>query len=106
MAVNTDFSLPLGIAWANHRENNNSAAISGFQDILRQMPENLDALYGLGLALRSNNQRQDAVSRFQNLLVLVNQALDANPGEDRYEMLQRMTTQRLTELGASPAPTL
>lgn len=104
MAADQQFAIQLGRAWAQHRENNHAAAIAEFKTILGQSSENIDALYGLGLALRAHGQRADAISTFQSAFALVMLALQENPGEDRYEMLQRMIAQRLNELDAGVMP--
>jgi len=104
MAVDKDYAMQLGRAWAQHRENNNLAAITEFNAILKQSAENIDALYGLGLALRAQGQREDAISNFRSALQLVENALVLEPGKDRFEMMHRMISQRLTELDAPILP--
>jgi tetratricopeptide (TPR) repeat protein len=98
--TNENNAVQLGRAWALHREGRNELAIDEFNQLLREAPNHIDALYGLALAQRSAHLNEAAKQAFERCLALVNQALEQNPGEDRYEMLQRFIHQRLAELGA------
>lgn len=106
----------IGEAWRLHRANDHDGAIKIFEDILERNSGNLDAHYGLGLALRSIGKTDDAVKAFQTALQLAKDALkavdttssvDGHVGgndldrydDDRYLMLNRMLRQRLSELG-------
>jgi len=103
----------IGDAWNHLREGRQSEAISGFEKVLTQIPNNVDAHYGLGLALRANGQEAQAVESFQKGLDHANAMLEAirsqvgsensleTTEDDRYMMLTRMLKQRLAELGAS-----
>jgi tetratricopeptide (TPR) repeat protein len=95
----TDYSAQLGRAWALHREQKNEAAIDEFNQLLRESPEQIDALYGLALSQRAAHLYDAAKQSFERCLTYVNRALEQNPGEDRYEMLQRFIHQRLEEMG-------
>jgi tetratricopeptide (TPR) repeat protein len=97
MALN-EYAVELGRAWALHREGRNETAMDEFNQMLREAPDNIDALYGLGLAQRALHMYDKAKQTFDQCLVLVNRALEENPGEDRYEMLQRFIHQRLAEI--------
>ena len=99
MAKN-DYAVQLGRAWALHREGRNELAIDEYNQLLRETPDHIDALYGLALAQRSAQLIDDARQTFERCLTLVNEALDQNPGEDRYEMMQRLIQQRLAEIGS------
>lgn len=96
--ANSDYAVQLGRAWALHREGRNDMAIDEFNQLLREAPNHIDALYGLALSQRSAHMHDAAQQTFERCLVLVNETLDQNPGEDRYEMLQRFIQQRLAEL--------
>jgi len=98
--ANSDYAVQLGRAWALHREGRNELAIDEFNQILREAPNHIDALYGLALAQRGAQMQDAAKQTFERCLALVNKALEENPGEDRYEMLQRFIQQRLEELAA------
>ena len=105
----------IGEAWRLHRSGNNPAAIELFEEILAKTPKHLDALYGLGLARRANDDATGAREAFQMALELAQEALkaedeiyavDGHHGannldtyeDDRFLMLQRMVKQRLAEL--------
>jgi tetratricopeptide (TPR) repeat protein len=96
-----EYIAQLGHAWALHREGRNEPAIDEFTQMLREAPDNIDVLYGLGLAQRAAHLREEAKQTFERCLSLVDQALEQNPDEDRYEMLQRFLHQRLAELNAA-----
>lgn len=98
MAKNQEYAEQLGSAWALHRKGQNEAAIHEFSGLLQTSANNIDALYGLGLSQRSSGQLEAAQTTFERCLTQVNEALAAHPGEDRYEMLQKMTRQRIDEL--------
>jgi tetratricopeptide (TPR) repeat protein len=108
----------VGEAWRLHRQGDHQGAIVLFRDILTMTPDNVDAQYGLSLALRANGNRNDAVAGFQRCLQLTRKALDAvkleskveghhgdnnlsTYADDRYMMLNRMIAQRLFEMGAT-----
>ncbi|NDJ60316.1 MAG: tetratricopeptide repeat protein [Chloroflexi bacterium] len=93
----------LGQAWAYHRAGQQDEAAQAFQQILNTNANHIDALFGLGLAQRGSQQPDAALETFQRCLTLVNQALEAEPGSDRYEILQRMLEQRIAEI-KSAAP--
>jgi Tfp pilus assembly protein PilF len=88
----------LGQAWAALRQNKPRDAATGFEQILKADSNHIDAIYGLGLAHRESGQIETARTTFQKAAELVHTALAAQPGEDRFEMLQRMVQQRLNEL--------
>lgn len=105
----------VGAAWRHHREGRNEEAIAQFREILKVTPENIDAHYGLGLALRANKDSQGAAIQFKKALELATNALEAvrttstteghvggndleSYEDDRYMMLQRMISQRVEEL--------
>ena len=102
-------------AWRYQREHQAPTAVTEFQKILKQDETNIDALYGLGLALRDSGNTEGAITNFQKCLELVEAAALARrpattgeeehrvantPDDDRYMMLARMLKQRLSELKA------
>jgi Flp pilus assembly protein TadD len=102
----------VGQAWGHHREGRNEAAVAEFQNILSQNPNDVDANYGLGLAQKAAGDVEAARTSFQTALRLVEEARetyaaarqeqgDSNiktPEDDRFQMLNRMVRQRLSEL--------
>jgi cytochrome c-type biogenesis protein CcmH/NrfG len=102
MAAAQDFRDQLGKAWTSHRGGQQEAAIREFEAILNVDSEQIDALYGLGLAQRANGDREAAATTWQKSLALVKAKLTELPGDDHFEMLERMTNQRLHELSPRP----
>ena len=111
----TDIKTLISQAWRYQREGRASAAIAEYERILKQDNDNIDALYGMGLAQRDDHQTSKALEYFRRALELVETAAAARrpsntdeerfanntPEDDRYMMLGRMINQRLTELGNS-----
>ena len=110
----------IGQAWRLHRNHDYAAAIDMFDEVLRKTPNNIDALYGIGLAQQGKGNTASAIESFQKALDLattslkavdVTSVVDGHHGtndldtyeDDRYLLLQRMISQRLAELGESAA---
>ena len=93
----SDAKTLLAQAWANHRDGRNEAAVTEFDRILRDAPNDIDANYGLGLVQRSLGRYDQAIASFEKVKSLVAKALEAEPGLDRWEMLQRQCDQRIAE---------
>lgn len=85
-------------AWALHREGRQNDAINAFETVTKRAPDNIDALYGLGLAQRAAGDKEGARATFQQCFALLTAALEGAPGTDRFEMLQRMVEQRIEEI--------
>lgn len=98
MAQN-EIAEKVGAAWGLLRQGNYDGAIAQFTALIRQEPNQIDAMYGLGLAQRSSGLKDAAVKTFEDCRATVNRALAENPGDDKFEILQRMVSQRLSELG-------
>ncbi|MCY4147711.1 MAG: tetratricopeptide repeat protein [Chloroflexi bacterium] len=108
----------IGQAWRMHRDNDNNRAIQMFNDILATHPESVDALYGLGLAYKTNGEAAEAARAFEQALSIAKSALSAvrqtsqaeghHSGndletnvDDRYMMLSRMLKQRIETVAQS-----
>lgn len=98
MADENNFAAELGLAWAHHRQGNNDVAIREFEGLIAQSPDLIDAMYGLALSQRAAGMIGAAVATFEKTMLHINHAMDAQPGHDRTEILQRMVQQRLAEL--------
>ena len=105
---------PLAEAWVLLRRDRADEAASAFESIVQKESDNVDALYGKGLALRAAGKADAAVEVFQKALQLSRKMLaevrsqygvsDTSSSletseDDRYMMLDRMICQRLAELG-------
>lgn len=93
--VNSD---QLGKAWDMHRKGDHKGAQGVFAQVLGSESSNIDAMYGLGLSQRVAGDMSGALSTFEKCLAEVTRQLASNKGDDHFEMLQRMVTQRIDEL--------
>jgi cytochrome c-type biogenesis protein CcmH/NrfG len=99
-------------AWSTHQSGNAKSAINEFEQILKQDQNNVDAMYGLGLAQRKAGDHAQAHNSFESALKLVEEAINkrltalgtdsamsrSSVENDRNLILQRMLKQRLAEL--------
>jgi tetratricopeptide (TPR) repeat protein len=130
----------VGEAWRLHRYGDNQAALDIFEDLSFDAPADIeenflddleknqrdaiiaewvnyiDALYGFGLATRTEGNEEKAVKIFRRALSYTDKVLAAlgvrdiatgsneldSFADDRFIMLRRMITQRMEELGATP----
>ncbi len=95
---NQDYSEQLARAWSLHRQGKHDDAIREFNTLLQQSPNNVDALYGRGLAQRTVGQAEAAKATFELCLSQLDSTADNKTAEDRYQMLLRMVNQRISEL--------
>jgi tetratricopeptide (TPR) repeat protein len=95
-----DYAEQFARAWSLHRQGKNDDAIREFNALLQQSANNIDALYGLGLAQRSVGQAETAKATFERCLAQLDSATDSKSAEDRYQMLVRMVGQRISELAS------
>ena len=110
MATDNNVNSLVTQAWNHHREGRASAAVTEFEKIVQQTPQDVDAHYGLGLAQKAAGQTAAAINTFKRTLEIIsenqkkedaqrNQDEDyvKTPEDDRLMMLQRMVSQRLAE---------
>ncbi len=90
------YAAEIGRAWAHLRQGNATDALHEFEEILKSAPSHVDALYGLGLTRAAQGQKETAHSTFQKCLEIVDKER-AKGHNDRWEMLQRMISQRVKE---------
>jgi tetratricopeptide (TPR) repeat protein len=105
----------IGKAWEQHRNSQNIDAIRAFDEVLAIKADDVDALYGKGLAQRASGDKSGAVKSFQLAYDYVTRTTAAlqkariiedgtnslkTTEDDRYMMLARMCRQRLHELNA------
>jgi tetratricopeptide (TPR) repeat protein len=104
----------IGKAWEQHRNSQNIEAVRAFEDALTLKSNDVDALYGKGLAQRASGDKSGAIKSFQIAYDYVTKTTEAlqkariiedganslkTTEDDRYMMLARMCRQRLDELG-------
>jgi Flp pilus assembly protein TadD len=91
---------PLGQAWRSHVTGRDEVALNEFEKIANASPDDMDALYGLGLAQRSAGKGDEAIASFQRIMaVLAQQSTEDEDERNRLEMLRRMVLQQLEFLG-------
>jgi tetratricopeptide (TPR) repeat protein len=100
----------IGDAWAAQRQGRQADAVKAFEAIIMSAPDDIDAHYGLGLALRAHQQQAAALQAFERALNLAQTKLDkmrsevgpdnvlSSSQDDRYMMLIRMIGQRIDEV--------
>ena len=93
----------IGAAWKTYRSGQNASAIQSFEQILEQESSNIDALYGLGLVLRSSGDTEGARSHWEKAIELEKKNLEAlgdvrSRERERAFMNSTMLKQRLGEL--------
>ncbi|MBN2469925.1 MAG: tetratricopeptide repeat protein [Anaerolineae bacterium] len=89
-------SSAIGRAWRSHNVGRDDSAIEEFRKLLAESPDDLDLLYGLGMALRGAGQQQEAVEVFTRILEsLKKQTAQSEDEGNRLEMLRRMTQQQI-----------
>lgn len=106
----------VGQAWQFIRNRQYERALEAFNDVIRSMPDNVDAHYGLGIVQRALGDHKASIASYQKTLELAQNALkavrttssvDGNTAandletqeDDRFLMLITMIKQRLAELG-------
>ena len=91
----------IGEAWKAHRQGFHDTAIQQFREILDKEPENLDALYGLGLAEKAAGNDGEAREVFLHLQAQIEdisseEESSGHPG--KYFMLANMVKQQIRQL--------
>lgn len=85
----------IGRAWRSHSVGRDDSAVEEFRKILAASPDDIDALYGLGMALRGSGQQEEAVEIFSKILeILESQSAKDEADMNRLEMLKRMAQQQ------------
>ncbi len=87
---------PIGDAWRLHVEGHDSAAVERFVQLSDASPEDIDTLYGLGLAQRGAGRYEDALATFNKVLeLLTGVQAESEDEQNRLEMLMRMSRQQI-----------
>jgi len=95
----SELSTALSRAWALQSTGNFGESVTQFENLTSKYPEDLDVMYGLGLAQKRAGQIDKARTTFTKLAEIVEERRAANnEGSDRFQMLARMIQQRLNEL--------
>lgn len=91
-----EIDVKIGEAWKAHHKGEQQKAITQFKELVAQAPDNVDALWGLGLSYRKAGDLESALDAFERARSLVKAQLDENPAEyGRLFMLNRMLSQQI-----------
>lgn len=91
-----DIDVKIGQAWKAHYKGDQTTAIEQFKELVAQAPDNIDALWGLGLSYRKAGDLENARQVFTRAKELVQEEQEKMPGElGRLPMLSRMIDQQL-----------
>src|SRR5215510_1699840 len=99
--TDTEVKEQVGQAWSLSYHGKSENAIRSFEGIISRWPNNVDANYGLALALKTAGQREKATEAFQETQKVIAEELTKVQGDEtvRYQMLTRMAQQQLASLG-------
>lgn len=98
-----ELAQKLGAAWSLMRQGEAQGALASFSDILTAHPTLIDGLYGMGLAQAIAKQYDKSLASFEKCLEMSARELELHPESDRYEMLERMCNQRITDVKLAAA---
>lgn len=97
MAASEALREELTKAWTHHRDGRHSDAVEAFKAALLRNPDQVDVLYGLGLAQRAGGNAAAAADTLARCLAIVSSRNEQSPADDQMAMLKRMVEQRLAE---------
>ncbi len=94
-----ELEVKMGSAWQAHYDGNHASAIEQFNQIIAQMPDHIDANWGLGLSYRKVGDTQNALQVFKKIRDLITAELESEPEErERFVMLDRMVKQQIEQM--------
>lgn len=94
-----EIDAKIGEAWRAHFKGEQQKAITQFSQLVEQAPENVDALWGLGLSYRKAGDLDRALDAFRRAKTVVKTKLDQDPAEyGRLFMLNRMLSQQIEHM--------
>ena len=91
----------IGEAWKAHRNGFQDTAIEQFREVLEQDSENVDAMYGLGLAKKANGNILEARQTFDRLYDILEKYVQKESAEgkmERYYMLRNMVERLMKQM--------
>lgn len=92
----TDFDGFMRRGWANHSRGEHAQAESDFRRALSYSQNSVDAHFALGLVLKTQGKKEDAVETFNFTMGLIEQgAIEDN---EKSVMLRRLTLGHINEL--------
>lgn len=94
-----DIDTKIGNAWKAHYDGQNDVAVERFLQLLNEVPDHIDAFWGLGLSYRNLGDQRQALEAFQRVKQLVTMQLETETGQlGRYFMLNRMVDQQIEQM--------
>ena len=101
MSSNPTNTSNVSNAWRYQREHQAPSAVTEFEKILKQDAQNIDALYGMGLALRDSGKKEAAIEKFpEGVKNALEQAID-EACEMRREQASRIVVPEVGGGGAA-----
>jgi hypothetical protein len=94
-----DIDVRIGEAWQLHYDGNDAAAVEKFLVLVDEVPDNIDAHWGLGLSYRDSGNKSRAKETFRKVKQLLTMIIEGEDGErGRYLMLARMVDQQIEQM--------
>lgn len=82
--------------WALHSMGEHEKAESDFRTAIVYSPESIDAIYALGLVMKAQKKKEEAIELFEKCLRLIEQGKIED--QSRSEMMRRLTQGYINEL--------
>ncbi len=94
-----DVDARIGAAWEALQAGDHQTAIAEFEQLVAEVPDHIDAHWGLGLAYRHAGKAQKALQAFEQVKRLIETELTEHPKEHgRWFILNRMVQQQIEQL--------
>ncbi|NDJ76148.1 MAG: tetratricopeptide repeat protein [Chloroflexi bacterium] len=94
-----EIDAKIGEAWKAHHAGNQETAIEQFLRLIEDVPDHIDAYWGLGLSYRDAGNQESALEAFHKVKELVLVELESEGGQrGRYFMLNRMVDQQIEQM--------
>ncbi len=89
----------IGQAWKAHYSGAHEAAIKQFAQILAEVPDNIDANWGIALSYRKAGDKDKSLQAFKTVADLIAKAVETDSEDkERFFMLQRMVKQQIEQM--------
>ncbi len=91
-----DYESFMRRGWARHAKGEQERAESDFRRAVSYSPESVDANFALGLNLKSQDRKEEAVEVFNRTMQLIDGRKDES--DSQIEMMRRLTLGHINEL--------
>jgi tetratricopeptide (TPR) repeat protein len=92
----TDYEGFMQRGWAFHARGDQDRAESDFRRAISYSPESVDANFALGLVMKSQGRKEEAVELFKKTMALIEQGKIEDHAQS--EMMRRLTLGHINEL--------